>query len=273
MSITKALLSGVIQGLTEFLPVSSSGHLVIFSTLLDGTPDPLVFDLILHIGTLLALIYYFRFDLLNIFKSLNSELSQDGLDPAKFTYEGKLGLFVLIGSLPAAILGYFLEAIIEDSFRSILAVAITLFIGSLLMLYAEIRYSRYQFFKELTGLRALAMGFFQSLALFPGMSRSGATISGGMLLGLHRENAARFSFLMSIPVIVGATIFKFLSAGIDAQLQEVGLVAVLIGLFSSFVVGYFSIDVLLKMLKTRSLYFFIAYRTLLVIFLLYIAYF
>ncbi len=262
----QALTLGIVQGLTEFLPISSSGHLVILPYIFGWTNQPLVFDLILHLGTAVALIAYFREDIKKIILSLLTELNNEKKPANKYSYESKLGLFIVLGSVPAALLGYFLEDYIEATFRGVGTTAVLLFLGSMLMLFAELRYSRREFHTELTGLKSLQIGLFQTLALFPGFSRSGSTISGGMILGLPREYAARFSFLLSIPIVLGAATFKIVSAS-NAELAEVGLVPLILGFSSSFIVGYFALDVLLKFLKTRSLYVFIIYRLLLVMFL------
>lgn len=258
----EALILGIIQGLTEFIPVSSSGHLVVTPLLFGWDSQPLVFDLILHLGTATALIYYFRFDLLNIAKNLFSEIENEKKDANKYTYESQLGIFIIIGSIPAALLGYFLDDFIESTFRSIFSVAILLLLGSILMFYAEYRNSKIEFKSGVTARKSFFIGLFQSLALFPGFSRSGSTLSGGMLLGLDREYAARFSFLLSIPVILGAAILKIASAS-DVELMQVGLSAIVLGYFSSTVVGYMAIKFLLNFLKNHSLYIFVIYRILL----------
>lgn len=266
----QALLLGVVQGLTEFLPISSSGHLVIIPILLGWQSQPLVFDLILHLGTAAALITYFRNDIKSILLSLNKELSKEHVNAHKYPYESKLGVFIILGSIPAVVLGYMFNDIVEAEFRGLLTVALLLLCGSLLMFYAELKMRKSQFsnsFKEVNGIRALGIGLFQTLALLPGVSRSGATISGGMILGLTREYAARFSFLLSIPIVLGATLFKVLDAP-DAELANVGLVAILIGFVSSFTVGYLAIDLLLKFLKSKGLMVFIVYRVLLAFVLL-----
>ncbi len=262
----QALVLGIVQGLTEFLPISSSGHLVILPFVFGWNNQPLVFDLILHLGTAVALITYFRNDIKKIAQSLISEINNEKKKADKYSYESKLGLFIILGSVPAALIGYFLEDFIESAFRGVGTTAILLFLGSMLMLYAEFKYSKREFHSDLTGKKSLLIGLFQTLALFPGFSRSGSTISGGMLLGLHREYAARFSFLLSIPIVLGAASFKVISAS-NAELAEVGLVPLILGFTASFIVGYMALDVLLKFLKTRSLYAFIVYRLLLVVFL------
>lgn len=261
----QALILGIVQGLTEFLPISSSGHLVVLPIILGWGSHPLVFDLILHLGTATALIVYFRNDIKNILVILNKDLSKEKTNAKKFSYESKLGLFILIGCIPAGIFGILFEDSIEASFRGLISVSLLLLVGSLLMYLAEDVYKKHtenNSFTSLTGKSALLIGFFQAMAIFPGVSRSGATISGGMLLGLTREYAARFSFLLSIPIVVAASIFSLFKAS-NAELATVGLLAIFIGYLTSFVIGYLAIDFLLKLLKRSSLGIFIVYRLVL----------
>lgn len=258
----EALILGAVQGLTEFLPISSSGHLVALPYLFGWDHQPLVFDLILHLGTATALIVYFRYDLLNILRVMFSEIEDEKKKADKYSYETKMGLYIILGSVPAALIGYFLDDFIENAFRGILTVGILLTVGSLLMILAEKIYSKREWHGDLDPKKAILIGLFQCLALFPGMSRSGSTISGGMILGLHREYAARFSFLMSIPIVIGAAIFKVVSAS-NSELAEVGLVAIILGFASSYFVGIYAIKFLLKFLQQRSLYVFIIYRLIL----------
>lgn len=265
----QALVLGAVQGLTEFLPISSSGHLILIPELFGWNIQPLMFDVVLHLGTALAIIVYFWKDLVKItLATIKDRNSRDG----------KLGIYILVGSLPAAFFGLLLSDVVEGSLRGGFGVLVFLIIGTLIMLLAEVHYSKIKLNgrldeeRDITGklsnVKAVAVGFFQSLALFPGVSRSGATISGGMFLGLTREQAARFSFLLSIPIILAAGMFKIVeSAGSD--LMDVGYSALVIGFLTSFVVGILAINFLLNYLRTHTLYFFIIYRVLVIMILLY----
>lgn len=269
----EALVLGIVQGLTEFIPVSSSGHLVVFPYIFNWENQPLVFDLVLHLGTVTALLFYFKKDILNIVLSILGSFGIFGEKEYPKTIPGtnlsglNFAIYLFLGSLPAAILGYFLDNFIEDVFRGVFTVSILLFIGSILMFFAEMRYRRMESFKEPNIKRSIVIGFFQSLALFPGMSRSGSTLSGGMLMGLSREYAARFSFLMSMPIIAGAAVLKLITSS-SSEISALGTSSILLGYFSSFIVGYFAISFLLKFLKNNSLYVFIMYRIVLSVILL-----
>lgn len=255
MTVAQAIILGIIQGATEFLPVSSSGHLVVFPSLLGWTVQPLVFDTFMHMGTALALVVYFWKDLWAIAKDFVTK---------KDTPNSKLGKFMLIGSLPAGVIGFIFEDVIESTFRGINWVIAFLLLGTILLYIAERWFKHYS--ADLTNRRSLLIGLFQSLALLPGVSRSGASISAGMYFGLGREEAARFSFLLAIPIVVVAGVYKALVS--FNQLNDVSLGYVLIGFFTSFAVGVLAIKFLLNFVKTHSLKVFIIYRLILVWYLL-----
>lgn len=248
MNFFQALTLGIVQGLTEFLPVSSSGHLIIFPVLLGWEIQSLAFDTMLHLGTACALIIFFFKDIFNMIRS-----------------DRKLAINIILGSVPAGIIGFFLESVIENVFRGVFYVSIFLLVGSALMLYAT-KLGPLMKEKEIDAKVGLTVGLFQALALLPGISRSGATISGGLLMGLPREKAARFSFLLSIPIVVGAGLFKLIKSinGLDS----VGLDILLVGFLSSFIVGMFAIKFMLNFLKKNGLEVFVVYRILLSLFLL-----
>ncbi len=256
MTWFQALILGVIQGLTEFLPISSSGHLVVLPLLLNWESRGLFFDVILHLGTSCALIIYFKKDIFAIIK---------GILINRKSKEAKLGVSVLLGTIPAVVLGFLFESSIEEQFRSGVSVASFLILGTLIMIAAEY-IGAHKEKSGINGLKALIIGFFQALALFPGVSRSGATISGGMFTKLSREDAARFSFLLSIPVILGAAAFKIIEM-IRMPIITLDYLNLAVGFGASLLMGYIAIDFLLKFLKSRSLWVFIIYRLLLAIFL------
>lgn len=269
MGIFEAALLGIVQGFTEFLPVSSSGHLVVLPQVFGLGSQPLVFDVVLHLGTVFALVYYFHKDLLSIAKGLYADFSSKK-QFNKYSAPGKIGVFILIGSLPAGFLGVLLENYIEVNLRSVASVVIFLTVGSLLMYGAEVFRQKVKK-KNLDSRGALAIGLFQSLALFPGVSRSGATISGGMLFGLSREEAARFSFLLSVPIVVLAGLFKVSGGLADGTLSSIGFLPLFVGFIASFGSGILAISFLLKFLKSNALYIFVAYRVLLAFILVYLS--
>lgn len=205
--ISKAAFLGVMQGLGEFLPISSTGHLIIFEKLFGLATNQfgLSFDAFLHLGTLLALLWFFKSDLWGLTKGLFNELKGHKLEN-----NFKLTSLLIIGTTPAAILGFLLESKIETAFRSPFLVALSLIGFSLIILLAEKMARQLKTSLELKNSQAFLIGLFQSLALIPGISRSGATIVSGLLVNLKEQEAARFSFLLSIPIVAGAGFKKLL---------------------------------------------------------------
>lgn len=256
MSYVDALLLGLIQGITEFLPISSTGHLIIVREFfnIDFT-NRLAVDATLHFATALAVIIYFRVDIKRLILTFFELLQRKSVDT-----QDKILLYALIvGTLPAVILGLLLESHIETTFGSPKLVAWVLVIGSALFLLAEKAHGMIREKKEITLKNGLIVGFFQALALFPGMSRSGATISGGMLLGLSREGAARFAFLLSIPIILGAGSLKLTELGtLGLPLSE--WLVILFASVIAFASGIAAIHYLLKFLRKYSLIPFVIYR-------------
>lgn len=265
MKIFEAIILGLIQGLTEFLPISSSGHLIIVPNLLGWETSPLFFDTTLHLGTALALIVFFFKDLWEISLSFIKDVWTKEDSFKDFSDNGKIGLFILLGSIPAAVVGFFFEGIFETVFRDVFYVILFLIAGSVLMFLAE-RLGKWKEEKEVGFLSSLMIGLFQTLALFPGVSRSGSTISGGMLFGLSREKAAKFSFLLSVPIVVAAGGYKLLTS-IDL-LSTVSIPVLITGFLASFVSGMFAISFMLRFLKKKGLHIFVFYRILLALILL-----
>ena len=259
MTYIDALILGLLQGLTEFLPVSSSGHLIIARELLGLQTDfGLGVDAILHFATALAVIIYFRKDLLELLIGLKNIVIGKEVEKQTRTLLWALA----IGTIPAVVLGLLLESKIVTAFRAPELVAWILVLGSLLFAVAEKASSKLSEKKELTVKKGVAVGFFQALAIFPGMSRSGATISGGMLMGLTREAAARLAFLLSLPIIIGAGSKKLLDLG-GAGLQQDEWFVILFGVLVAFASGLLCIHYLLRFLKKHTLHVFIVYRLVL----------
>ncbi len=252
---------GVVQGLTEFLPVSSSGHLIIARDLLGlNAPSGLAVDAVLQLATVLAVVIYFWKDIWRLVKASVFLVVGRG---ARVEKKERTVLFALIvGTIPAVIAGLLLEKTMDTMFRSATLVAWMLIAGSGLFLVAEYVASRYEVKRPISVGRAIMIGIFQSLALIPGMSRSGATISGGLLLGLSREEAARFGFLLSVPIVLGAGAKKFLELGVSGLL-EAQRVPLFIGSIISFLVGLAVIHYLLRYVRNHTLVVFVVYRVLL----------
>ncbi|HAI63194.1 MAG: Undecaprenyl-diphosphatase [candidate division WWE3 bacterium GW2011_GWF2_41_45] len=271
MTFFQSVVLGIVQGLTEFIPVSSSGHLIIFPELLGWEQGGLAFDTTLHLGTLTALLVYFYKDLRGMFNSLLLDFKKYGRFFSQFSPESKLVMWLLIATIPAGLGGYFLGDFLEATFRSMLSVAIFLILGSILMLVAEKKTKLVDKALPAPALsfkKILTSGLFQCLALFPGFSRSGATISGGLLSGLNRLQAAKVSFLLSIPIIAAAGIFQLPDALGDYSGAGMGIL--ISGFLSSAVSGYLAVSGLMKYLNSHGLKVFVVYRlalSLLLIFL------
>ena len=261
MSIFEALLLGVVQGLTEFLPVSSSGHLVLGQNFFGITEPVLSFDITLHMGTLAAVVLVFYQDiramvlsLLNLVKSVAA--GKASMAMIRDNRDVRLAALIIVGSVPTAFIGLFLKQHVETSLSSLSVVGLMLMgTGTFLWFTRNIRGNTITIdgfgFKK-----AVFIGICQGLAVIPGVSRSGATIAAGLFTGIERETAARFSFLLSLPAIVGAELLSVKeSLATGFYLDK----ATLYGTFVSFVVGFFALKVLLKIVKNGRLHLFAPY--------------
>ena len=259
MNLIQAIIMGLMQGLTEFLPVSSSGHLVLTSSLykffthkdfVTGGNEEVVFDIILHLGTLLAVILFFKDDIIKITKSFfNACLKKDFSDP-----EAKLAVFILIGTFFTILVAYPLKVVSESLINLPYIVGIFIFITGCILYLGEWAAEKIATKKDKVDLKtAIILGIAQGLASIPGISRSGSTISTGIFLGLDRVACARYSFLLSLPIIVGASIFYPI---LELDLHEFlnfNLLAFAVGFIVSFVSGYFCIKYFLQFLGKHSM--------------------
>jgi undecaprenyl-diphosphatase len=263
MSVFEAIALGFVQGLTEFLPVSSTGHLILLRTVF-GVNDAqgLAFDAVLQLASVLAVFVYF-FD--DVWALSQTALRKLGRLPVNKKEETLL-YAILIGTIPALFFGLLLESTIASTFRSPILVALVLVLGSIFFMYAEYMYISKPRTNEMSIKTGLQIGFFQVLALVPGMSRSGATICGGMLLGLTRSEAARFAFLLSIPIITGAGLKKLLE--LIVAKEAIDWMPLLIGSTISFFVSLMAIHFLLSFVRSHSLWPFIWYRIILALYVL-----
>jgi undecaprenyl-diphosphatase len=254
MSALEAIILGIVQGLTEFLPISSSGHLRIVPAFM-GTDDPgAAFTAIIQLGTMAAVLLYFRRDLWNITRAWLRSLR----DPeVRATTDARLGWFIVLGTIPISVVGLAFADTIENEFRSLYLIATTLIVFGFVMLYAERASRRDREIDTLTARDGLLIGCAQALALVPGVSRSGATISAGLLLNLTRTDAARYSFLLSVPAVVLSGLFEMRHLG-DGDGAPIG--ATLIATALAFVTGYASIAFLLRWLAAHSISVFVSYR-------------
>lgn len=235
MTIAEAALLGMVQGLTEFLPVSSSGHLVIMQHFLGFQEPPLTFDIMVHLGTVLAVIAAFWTDIVGIIRR-----------PAQ-----RIVLMILIGAIPTGIIGIVFRPMFEGFFASLLVVGIGLLITGFLLWFSERYAFGYKREREMTIADALIIGTIQGVAITPGISRSGSTIAGGLLVGLDRELAARYSFLLSIPVILGASLLEAKDllknpAGVDC-------LPMIVGSAIAAITGFFAVKIVIKVVKQGRL--------------------
>lgn len=258
MTLFQSIILGIVQGLTEFIPVSSSAHLVLVPYWL-GWNFPIeqvfVFDVLVQLGTLLAVIVYFWHDLVTIFGAALRGLAKGKLfdDP-----DARLGWLVVLATIPAGIAGILLKKTVGNAFISPMLTATLLLGTSVLLILAEIFGRQRSDLKELTPMDAVIIGFFQAISIFPGISRSGATITGGLVRKLDRTSAARFSFLMSIPIMIAAggySAFDLLAVPNLASFLPI-LAA---GFIAAAIVGFLSIKWLLGFLRNHSLYIFAVY--------------
>jgi undecaprenyl-diphosphatase len=258
MNPIQAFVLGALQGLTEVLPISSSAHLLLVPWLLDWPESGLTFDVALHLGTLLALGIYFWRDIVELIFNFFSALATRG----GRTSAQRLPFYIIAGTIPAAFVGKLFEETIEAVFRSSPALIATFLIGfGLLLAFADTMGAKRSKLERLTLGSALAVGLAQCLALIPGVSRSGITITAALLLGFNRESATRFSFLLSLPIVAGAGILKvghLVRNGIPAG----ELPALLIGVAAAAIFGYASVAFLLRFVQRNSLYPFVWYRLL-----------
>lgn len=265
MTFFESVTLGVIQGLTEFLPISSSGHLVLAHDFLGVVGEgSLAFDAVLHLATATAVLIYFKTDFWILFQALLRKLGRLPVHAPDLT----MAYALLIGTIPAVIIGIFLEDIIATLFRNPLLVAGSLIAGSLLFIYAEWFYYNSTPQNDMSLSKAVKIGLFQCLAFVPGFSRSGATIAGGMLMGLSRSEAARFGFLLAVPLLMGAggkKLLELISTGGDFAWGTI-----FAGAIAAFVVGLLAIHFMLTFVRKYSLWPFVWYRLFLALLVIYI---
>lgn len=255
-----ALLLGIIQGLTEFIPVSSTAHLLIGEHLLGIPADDATFSfsVLVQIGTIVSLVLFFWKDLLGILIDTIKNIKKVG-NFRSLPPNAKLGWYIILATIPALLAGFLLQDAVEFLFRTpLLEASIRLFAAAILLTLAEYFGKQSRKLDSMTWLDALVIGAMQAIAVFPGASRSGTTISGGMFRGLDRPSAARFAFLMSVPVMLAAGAYESLSLLKMPNLAEF-LPSLAVGFVSAAIVGWLAIKWLLGYLNRHSLYVFSAY--------------
>lgn len=267
MSTLNSIVLGFVQGIAEFLPVSSTGHLVLIHSLFGTSEYDLAFDAVLHLATILAVVIYFRRDLFTIANTLLRKLSRLPVNQKEIT----LAYALMIGTVPAVIVGLSLEGYMETFFRQPLLVAGFSIVGSILFIYAEWHYLNKARAEKITLKKGLYIGLFQCLALLPGMSRSGATLVGGMLVGLTRSESARFSFLLAIPIIAGSGLKQL----IDLRSADVSFDwgSLILAASVAFFAALLAIHFMLSFVRRYTLWPFIWYRIILAGLIILVVYF
>ena len=256
MTYLEAFYLAVIQGLTEFLPISSSAHLILLSEYL-GSSQNLFYDVSLHLGTLIAVCIYFKEDLKEIISSILRDRSPSN---------NKLLIQLIISSLPTLLFGFILVDLIDSFLRTSSIIAITTIVFGVVLFAATFKIPKKTTIDEITIREALIIGLSQSIALIPGTSRSGITISTGLFLGLDNKTASKFSFLMAIPTIGAIAVYQLASVELNYLIQYSNLNV--LGLFVSFVVAYITIDFFIRFINKIGFLPFVIYRIILGIILL-----
>ncbi len=254
MELFQAFILGAVQGLGEFLPISSSAHLIITPYFFNWTDQGLAFDIALHWGTLIAVVAYFRKELWNLVRGFWHSLLPSTRNFQNNIYQ-KLSWLILAATIPAAIIGKIFESQVETALRNPMLIAGTLTIVGFLLLASDRYGSKLKNFSKISWVNAIVIGLSQAAAIVPGVSRSGATITAGLLQGLTREDAAKFSFLMSVPIIFGAGLLKLSEI---SHIQNHG--PVVVGFLSSMVFGFLAIKYMLRYISNRSFAAFAWYR-------------
>lgn len=268
MDILSGILLGFVQGLTEFIPVSSTGHLILMHAVLGvENTSSLAFDAVLQLATGLAVVVYFFDELFILGQTMLRKFGRLPVNEKDFLVVKALA----VGTIPAVILGLLLESYMEGIFRNPIIVACVLILGSFFFMYAEYVYENNFHTGEIDTMSGLKIGFFQTLALIPGMSRSGATIAGAMILGFNRTDAARFSFLLALPIIFGSGLKKLLE--LVSSHTTVEWVPLGVGALTAFAVGLCAIHFMITFIRKHTLWPFIWYRITLACFVLFIAFF
>ena len=254
MDIVQGIIIGIVQGLTEFLPVSSSAHLVFIHNIL-GVESSLAFDVFLHLGTLIAVLWFFRWDIIKMLKSWWLSIGdimqgrfRQGFreDPYK-----RLAWYVILATIPVAIVGVLFDDAVESLFAGALYVpAFFLFVTGTILYLSQRMASGKINLHNISSKEALWMGLGQACAILPGLSRSGTTIAAGLTIGLEKEFAAKFSFILSIPAIFGAFIFKLKDIG---SAMDVNFLPIFVGFIAAIIAGYLAIKWMLDLIQNKSL--------------------
>lgn len=256
-----AIILGIVQGLTEFLPISSSAHIAIVGKFLDGAQDPGArFTAITQIGTELAVLIYFRKDILSIISAWLKSLRRKAHLTHHERSDARLAWLIAFGTIPIVVLGYLLQDFIESDLRSLWVIATTLIVFGLLLGFLDFMGRNERTLDQLTPGHGILYGLAQSLALIPGVSRSGATIAMGRILGYRRESALRYSFLLALPAVFGSGFYQLKKAISEPDESTFSISETVIATSIAFVVGYAVIAWLMRYISTKSFTPFVIYR-------------
>jgi undecaprenyl-diphosphatase len=256
MDTIQIIILAIVQGLTEFLPVSSSAHLILLPMLLQWPDQGLVFDVAVHVGSLIAVLIYFRIEVIDMLVAWTRSLAGGGA-----TSNSRLGWWVILGTVPAVIVGFLFKGFIESDLRSPWVIAITTIVFALLLWLADTRKSKKRSEYELKLPDVVIIGLFQAIALIPGTSRSGITMTAGLLLGMTRQAAARFSFLLSIPLILASGVLQ--TAELAQSVQSIDWFALSLAIILSAISAGLCIHLFLRLIEKVGMMPFVIYRLLL----------
>ncbi|NOS83503.1 MAG: undecaprenyl-diphosphate phosphatase [Ignavibacteria bacterium] len=256
--ILKAILLGVVQGLTEFLPVSSTAHLRIIPTFFGWGDIGASYTAVIQVGTMIAIILYFRSDLMNMTKAMMLSLKTKDFN----SKDTRLLLMIIIGTIPIVVAGFLLKDLIRHQFRNMYIVAASLIFFSVILMIADRFTKKKVDLNSITYKDGIIIGIFQAMALIPGASRSGSTISGAFFRNMTREDAARFSFLLSIPAVLLSGVYELFSQRATLLSGDSAILSLVIATVVSGVVGYWSIWFLLSFIKKHSMMLFVVYRVI-----------
>lgn len=276
MSFIEAIILGVIQGITEFLPISSTGHLTLAGKFMglisDKNPEHWTsFIAVIQLGTMVSILVYFWKDLWNIFKEFLQNNFQKRLKYSEQSLNSKLGWMIIAGTIPIVIIGLLFKDAIEGAFtKNLSVIAISLIVLAIILAVAEKTASFKKDLKDITLMDSILIGLAQTIALIPGSSRSGTTITGGLFLGLKRDVAARFSFLLSVPAVLASGLLQLKES--IAYINYDMAVNIIVATIVSGISGYLAIDFLLKFLKKNTTFVFIFYRIALGVLILILLY-
>jgi len=258
MDLIQSILLGILQGITEFLPVSSSGHLALARALIGKNLQPgITFEIVVHFGSFCSIVVYYRKMIGEIITDSIRSVTPEGLTSGRYKSDPNtlLVFFILLSMIPAMIVGFTLKDPIEELFLNPFFVSIMLIVTGILLF--STRFVK-NLDKELNGWRAIIMGVAQSLAVLPGISRAGSTISTGLYFGLNRNIAATFSFLMVLPVLAGAMVLEIKEV-LEVGVSSIALAGLFAGFLSSFISGYLALSYLIKLLKREKFHYFAYY--------------